>query len=173
MFSLHILIHQLTPIRHLQVSVQLTCHLLNWTVNILHSNEIPTYKNWNTCRLSYIYIYIYIYIYRHIDIGAPSLQLLQQLHTPQCHDHYSVVIMDTMASQITSFTIVYSTLYSGADQRKHQSSASLAFVKGIHQWLPSTKGRWRGKSFHLMTSSCTYHYFRSLTCKIRQSEWRH
>ena len=38
------------------------------------------------------------------------------------------------ASQITSLTNVYSTAYSGADQRKHQSSASLAFVRGIHRW---------------------------------------
>ena len=37
--------------------------------------------------------------------------------------------MGAMASQITSLTIVYSTVYSGADQRKHQSSASLAFVQ--------------------------------------------
>ena len=48
--------------------------------------------------------------------------------------HYSDVIMGVMASQITSFTSVYSSVYSGADQRKHQSSASLAFVRGIHQW---------------------------------------
>ena len=48
--------------------------------------------------------------------------------------HYSDVIMGTMASQITSLTIVYSTIYLGADQRKHQSSASLAFVRGIHRW---------------------------------------
>ena len=48
--------------------------------------------------------------------------------------HYSGVIMSTMASQITSLTIVYSTVYSGTDQRKHQSSASLAFVRRIHQW---------------------------------------
>ena len=41
--------------------------------------------------------------------------------------HYIDVIMTTMASQITSFTVVYSTVYSDADQRKHQSSASLAF----------------------------------------------
>ena len=41
--------------------------------------------------------------------------------------------MDAMASQITSLTIVYSTIDSGTDQRKHQSSASLAFVKGIHR----------------------------------------
>ena len=39
--------------------------------------------------------------------------------------------MGAMASQITSLTIVYSTIYSGVDQRKRQSSASLAFVRGI------------------------------------------
>ena len=48
--------------------------------------------------------------------------------------HYSDVIMGTMVSQITSLVIVHSTVYSGADQRKHQSSASLAFVRGIHRW---------------------------------------
>ena len=48
--------------------------------------------------------------------------------------HYNDVIMGTMASQITSLTVVYSAVYSGADQRKHQSSASLAFVRGIHRW---------------------------------------
>ena len=42
--------------------------------------------------------------------------------------------MEAMASEIISLTIVYSTVYSGADQRKHQSSASLAFVRGIHRW---------------------------------------
>ena len=45
-------------------------------------------------------------------------------------NHYIDVIMTTMASQITSLTVVYSIFYSGADQRKHQSSASLAFVLG-------------------------------------------
>ena len=40
--------------------------------------------------------------------------------------------MRAMASQIPSLTIVYSTVYLDADQRKHQSSASLAFVRGIH-----------------------------------------
>ena len=47
--------------------------------------------------------------------------------------HYNDVIMGAVASQITSLTIVYSTVYSGADQRKLQSSASLAFVRGIHR----------------------------------------
>ena len=41
--------------------------------------------------------------------------------------------MGATASQITSLTIVYLTVYSGADQRKHQSSASLAFMRGIHR----------------------------------------
>ena len=48
--------------------------------------------------------------------------------------HYSDVILGAMASQITSISIVFSTVYSGVDQRKHQSSASLAFVRGIHRW---------------------------------------
>ena len=48
--------------------------------------------------------------------------------------HYSDVIMGSIASQITSLMIVYSSVYSGADQRKYQSSASLAFVLGIHRW---------------------------------------
>ena len=42
--------------------------------------------------------------------------------------------MDAMASQITGGTIIYSTVCSGADQRTHQCSASLAFVRGIHRW---------------------------------------
>ena len=42
--------------------------------------------------------------------------------------------MGVLASQITSLTIVYPNVYSGADQRKHQSSASLAVVRVIHRW---------------------------------------
>ena len=48
--------------------------------------------------------------------------------------HHGDVIMSAMASQITSVPIVYLTVCSGTDQRKHQSSASLAFVRGIHWW---------------------------------------
>ena len=51
--------------------------------------------------------------------------------------HYNDVIMSTMASQMSSLTIVCSTVYSGVDERKHQSSASLAFVRGI----PRTNGQ--------------------------------
>ena len=56
--------------------------------------------------------------------------------------HYDDVIMGTIASQITSLTIVYSTVYSGADQNKHQSSASLAFVWGIHRRPVNSPHKW-------------------------------
>ena len=49
------------------------------------------------------------------------------------HNITDDVIMGAIASQITSLTIVYSTRYSWADQNKHQSSASLAFVWGIYR----------------------------------------
>ena len=55
--------------------------------------------------------------------------------------HYNDVIMGAMTSEITSLMIVYAIVYSGADQRKHQSPASLAIVRGIHRWP-------------VMTSSC-------------------
>ena len=69
--------------------------------------------------------------------------------------HYCDVIMDAIASQITSLTIVYSIVYSDADQRKHQSSASLAFVREFtgDRWILRTNGQLRGKCFNLMTSS--------------------
>ena len=46
--------------------------------------------------------------------------------------HYGDVIMSTIASQIAGALIVHSSVCS--DQRKHQSSVSLAFEKGIHRW---------------------------------------
>ena len=50
--------------------------------------------------------------------------------------------MSAIASQITSLTIVYSTVYSAADQRKHQSSASLAFVRGNHRGPVNSPHKW-------------------------------
>ena len=51
-----------------------------------------------------------------------------------CHCHYSDVIMNAMTSRVTGVSIAFSKVCVGADQRKHQSSASLAFVRGIHLW---------------------------------------
>ena len=56
--------------------------------------------------------------------------------------HYTDVIMGAMASQVTSLKIVYSSIYWGTDQRKHQSSASLAFVRGIHREPVNSPHKW-------------------------------
>ena len=56
--------------------------------------------------------------------------------------HYDDVIMTMLASQITSLTVVYSIVYSGVNQRKHQSSASLAFVRQIHRGPVNFPHKW-------------------------------
>ena len=78
--------------------------------------------------------------------------------------HYSDVIMSTMASRITSLMVVYTTVYAGVDQRKHQSSASLAFVRKNHRWTvnSSHKEPVTRKLLHLSTtndSQNTHDYF--------------
>ena len=50
--------------------------------------------------------------------------------------------MGAISSLITRFMIVYLTVYSDADQRKHQSSASLAFVWGIHRGPVNSPHKW-------------------------------
>ena len=73
--------------------------------------------------------------------------------------------MGTLASQITCLTIVFSNVHSVADQRKHQSSASLAFVRGIHRWPVNSphQGPVTRKVFPLMTSSCNCDFFINFT----------
>ena len=96
------------------------------------------------------------------------------------HSHDNDVIMNVIASQITSLTIVYSNIYSGTDQRKHQSSASLAFVRGI-RWSPvnsSHKGPVTWKMFpfddvimftftrsHSLSISLTHSLSLALSCQ--------
>ena len=94
----------------------------------------------------------------HVSCGDPhSVNDTQaQLKVRYITSHYTDVIMSVMASQITSLTIVYSRVYSGADQRKYQtSSASLAFVRGIHRSPANSshKGPATRYFFHVMTSS--------------------
>ena len=65
-------------------------------------------------------------------LHRPLIQFKNTLHgsgETLCLIHYNDVIMGAIASQITSLTIVYSIVYSDADQRKHQISSSLAFVR--------------------------------------------
>ena len=81
---------------------------------------------------------------RHDDV-FPGLYLFQGLYILKYigilrHDYD--IIMGTMASQITSLTIVYSIVYQGTDQRKHQSSAPLAFVREIHRRPVNSQHKW-------------------------------
>ena len=85
------------------------------------------YNGHNSC------LYLFISIGYHFHIGSRSylekfILSITYFSVVKLFVHYGDVITGAMPSQITSFTIVYSTVYSSADQRKHQSSASLAFV---------------------------------------------
>ena len=55
---------------------------------------------------------------------------------------YNDVVMGTIAFQINSLAIFNSTVYSDAYQRKHQSSASLAFMRGIHLGQVKSPHKW-------------------------------
>ena len=72
----------------------------------------------------------------------PSVECEMHIITGVWWLDYDGVITAPMASQITSLTIVYSIVYSGADQSKHQSSASLAFVWGIHRGPVNSPHKW-------------------------------
>ena len=80
-----------------------------------------------------------------ISNHQPRGCLLYDLASKDYTHHYRDIIMGAMAFQITSLAVVYSTIYSGADQRKHKSSASP--VNYPH------KGPVTRKWLHLMTSS--------------------
>ena len=69
-----------------------------------------------------------------IFFSLQSFSFISARHKGYRQAHHSDVIIGAIASQITSILIVCSTVSSGADQRKHQSSVSLAFVRGIQRW---------------------------------------
>ena len=87
-------------------------------------------------------------------------------HDGSCHDaisitiifrlHYGDVIMGAIASQITSLTIVYSTVYSDAVKENIKALRHWPLCGKFtgDRWIPRTNGQLRGKCFHLMTSSC-------------------
>ena len=117
-----------------------------WNVNInfviihYHFCNIAT---WTACVYVGFHVlrnkwYILVYILHMLLLG-----LKHKEHDGYSKDlHYNDVIMGTIASQITSLTTVYSIVYSDADQRKHQSSASLALVWGIHRGPVNSPHKW-------------------------------
>ena len=79
-----------------------------------------------------------VLLLRHFN-RVPLFQIYHGVHTVQQWqrqntNHYNDVIMSAVTSEITGILMICSTVWSGADQRKHQSSLSLAFVRGIHRW---------------------------------------
>ena len=97
-------------------------------------------KTANKCRAC---VGNYFKHYLSTDLFHHNWETVIQVYIP----HYNDVRMGSMASQITSLTIVSLAVYSSVDQRKHQNSASLAFVRGIlrgpvnspHKWLVTRK----------------------------------
>ena len=83
--------------------------------------------------------FIQIIIWQRLPCNYDAIVCRKKAFALAFHDrygstvHYSDVIMSAMASQTTGVSILYTTVCSGVDQRKHQSSVSLAFVMGIHR----------------------------------------
>ena len=113
-------------------------NIVNWTLG----NKLQGNFNWNSI------IFIQENAFENVICQNGSHFLQGQMSsksdpypTSVTDVHYELscfigitMTLQWVASQITSLTIVYSTVYSGANQRKHQSSVSLAIVRGIHRW---------------------------------------
>ena len=98
------------------------------------------YTQFLLCTLTSASLHFYIR-YRQCSACVISLSFNAALQMGSA-THYNDVIMGAMASQITSLRIVYSSVYSGAKQWKHQSSASLAYVRGFHRWPVNSPHKW-------------------------------
>ena len=77
-----------------------------------------------------------------VVIALPLSTIVQEKRNDDKSTHHNDVILTTIASQITRLMVVYPTVYSDADKRKHQSSASLAFVRGIHRRPVNSPHKW-------------------------------
>ena len=122
----------------LLVSVRIALNIVLYSRAVYRESIVPWYvwKCYNVTRRPHeIYLYyalaLYIIVYGY-----------QCMWCNFSYAHYNDVIMGAIASQIISLTIEYSTVYSDADQRKHQSSVSLAFVWGIHQGPVNSPHKW-------------------------------
>ena len=116
-------------------------------INVVHSPRVET-----CCELHtwfHMPLHEMEFVYTRLALGMNYHNHILAHVSGMLFSHYNDAIMSPMAFQITSLTIVYSIVYSGADQRKYQSFASLAFVRGIHRWPVNFphKGLVTGKMF--------------------------
>ena len=136
--------------RHSSIVSRCGCVHLFWMlytyylriVSWCNGNTVHRVGSPNYCGISVTKVHIEISIWQYVWV----------LH------HYSDVITSAMASQTTGVSIVYSTVCSGIDQRKHQSYVSLAFVRGMQHWpmISLHKGTvaWKMLSFHDVIMPC-------------------
>ena len=110
---------------HTEWSKQYKSHLNTLVHKYKLHHKYPLLKR--KCR--YFFNFFFLIVLN--DSGTPLWICTNNASWPQ---NYNDVIISSTASQITGVSIVYSTVSSGADQRKHQSTASLAFVRGNHRW---------------------------------------
>ena len=112
------------PLTETVVKVEIHLECRDISRNVLNmsliANKVHTYPNGKKSR---------------IDLGDILIRHIIVIH-------YNDAIMGAVSSQITSLTIVYSTVDSDADQRNHQSSASLAFLRGIHRGPVNSPHKW-------------------------------
>ena len=116
--------------------------------NVLVKQQGLCYRYETRCE----YVAICWQSYTSLHIESKNLTLIElrlgypgeisQYHGCWFPCHYDDVIMTMLASQITSLMVVYSIFYSGVNQRKHQSSASLAFVREIHRGPVNFPHKW-------------------------------
>ena len=78
------------------------------------------------------YVYVNVALHKHHKVEVHII-IHVRFSWVLLYQHYGDAIMDAIAFQITSITNVYSTVCSDADQRKHQSSASMVFVNSPHK----------------------------------------
>ena len=120
----------------------------NTFTHMCNKNNLTAFVSYINTRFSRLHIILQkfprkMFLGFHLLICRPTSNLIiTRILLFQNYIHYGDVIMGEMASQITSLTIVYSTVYSGTDHTKHQSSASLAFVREIHRWPRNSPPKW-------------------------------
>ena len=133
-----------------------------WTLFLGGNLDFPWYQNVITDNSFYWFLLLSLTLFTdgiYRQNGNKGADMLLMFGADD-GDHYNDVIMSAMASQIIGICMVCSNFNSDADQRKHRSSASLAFVRGIHRWPVNSphKSPVTQKMFfvHLMTSSCDF-----------------
>ena len=140
---LWILKHACLQIKQFQCSLIASCEF--GFGQVLHGpNDHNHHQQNNSCDLTQLHESIKQVVRReHVDVASLHSSLFLHSRLECCkkqmldeiaQPHYNDVIMSMLESQTTCVSIVYSVVVSGDDQRKHQSSTSLASVCGIHQW---------------------------------------